>query len=109
MGRAVLDFTSFYTLSAIFLAGALAAIMNARPTVAAVLLMVTGSGGLGIFWERWSRRAGDDVHVTAILHPVAPTAAQWGLLISHGLILAVGIAMIAGVAWKRDRRREATS
>jgi hypothetical protein len=47
---------------------------------------------------------GDDVHITALLHPVAPTSAQWGLLVSHGILLALGVAMNVLVAWRRERR-----
>lgn len=102
-GDGMLDFTPFYTLSGIFLCGALVALLNARPLPAAMLLTIAGAGGLGVFWERWSQRAGDDVHLAALLHPVAPTAAQWALLTSHGAILVLGIAV---VAWTARRENE---
>jgi hypothetical protein len=101
----MLNFTPFYTLSGIFVCAALVALMNARPLPAAMLLTIAGAGGLGVFWERWSQRTGDDVHVAALLHPVAPTAAQWALLTSHGALLLAGVAV---VTWTARRGKEGT-
>ncbi|MBF6599335.1 MAG: hypothetical protein IVW36_02355 [Dehalococcoidia bacterium] len=62
---------------------------------------MSGSAGIGIFWERWSRLAGDDVHITALFNPVRPTTAQFELLATHLPPLLIGIGILSVMAWRR--------
>jgi hypothetical protein len=43
------------------------ALLWGRPTPASVLYIIAGAGGAAVFWDRWSQRAGDQMHVTAFL------------------------------------------
>ena len=103
----MIAFDSFYTFSGLFLCGALVALANGWLTAAGVLLTVAGSAGVGIFWERWSLLAGDDVHVTALWTPVMPTRGQIELLGTHLPMLVIGVAILAALAWRRSAETEA--
>jgi hypothetical protein len=102
---AVIDLGSFYTFSGLFVFGALVAILNRWLTAGGLLLTIAGAGGIGIFWERWSQLAGDNVHITAFLTPVAPTEAQFRLLITHLAMLVAGVILIVTVARKQSANR----
>jgi len=99
------DVSPFYTFSGLFVFGALVAVMNRWLTLAGLLLTVAGAAGVGIFWERWSRLAGDNVRLAALLDPVRPTPGQLELLATHLPLLAVGVVILSAVAW-RNRRAE---
>ncbi len=101
----MIDFNSFYTFSGLFATGALVALMYRRFTLSGLLLTIAGAAGIGIFWERWSRLAGDDVHVTALFNPVMPTTAQWELLATHVPFLVCGVALIFMTARNRSYER----
>ena len=88
---------------------ALVALMNAWYTVAGLLLTVAAAGGLGVFWERWSRLSGSDVHISAFLSPAEPTTGQWQLLTTHAPMLVIGATLLMWVAWRNShRKREGT-
>ncbi len=102
---AVIDPDAFYTFSSLFVCGALVALMNKWFTAAGITLTVAGAAGVGIFWERWSSLAGDDVHVAALVNPVAPTRGQIELLATHLPMLLAGAGILAAVAWRRALER----
>ena len=94
----MLDFSYLSTFSGILCFLAVFAALNRRPIAAGLLLTIAGGGGVGVFWERWSKRAGDDVHVVAILHPVTPTAGEASLLVTHLSLLVAGVIIVARFA-----------
>ncbi len=97
----MIDLHSFYTFSGLFAFGAVLALLYRCFTAAGLLLTTAGAGGVGIFWERWSRLAGDNVHVTALVSPAWPTTAQWELLGTHLPLLVCGVIIISALARKR--------
>ena len=99
----MVTFQSFATLSGLFLFFAFVALLNRWLTLGGLLLTVAGAAGVGVFWERWSRLTGYDVEVRAIWHPVPPTFAQAWLLGTHAAMLLGGVALLAWIAWRRDR------
>lgn len=94
--------TPLYTFSGLLVFVAVVALTNAWYTVAGLLLTIAGAGGLGVFWERWSRMAGDDVHISAFLSPAQPTTGQWQLLTTHAPMLAIGATLLMWVAWRNS-------
>lgn len=99
----MVDFGYFSTFSGILVFLAVFAAMHRRGTVSGLLLTVAGAGGVGVFWERWSRLTGDDVHVTALLHPVAPTFGEAALLVTHTALLAAGIVTVSICAARKSQ------
>ena len=95
-----LDWSSLYTFSGLlFIGGALMYALD-RPIAAAILLIIAGSGGLAVAWDRWSERTGEQVHLTAFLSPAAPSAGEVTMLITHVPLLIVGLILLA-VSFRR--------
>jgi hypothetical protein len=93
-------FNAFRTFSGLLTLLAMLALLAGRLTLASVLLIIDGSAGTGIFWDRWSRETGQHVEITALFSGVHPDRAEVGLLATHLPLLLIGIAMLALVNWK---------
>ncbi len=70
-------------------------LMMGRRAAAAVLFISAGSGGIGIFWDRWSRDSGEHARLTALFSGSAPTPDQFVLLATHVPLLVVGLIALA--------------
>lgn len=90
-----MDASSLYTLSGLFFIGAALAFVLDRHVLAAVLLIMAGSGGFAVAWDRWSERTGEQVHLTALLSPTAPTADEATLFATHVPLLLIGLVLLA--------------
>ena len=66
-----------------------------RPVLAATLLVIAGSGGSAVAWDRWSERTGEQVHLTALISPAAPTVGEVTTLAMHFPLLVVGLLLLA--------------
>jgi hypothetical protein len=84
------------------------ALLWGRPTVASVLYIIAGAGGAAIFWDRWSQRAGDQVHVMAFLSGPSPTGSETAMLVTHFPLLLIGLALLV-FTLRRMRRPEESS
>ena len=93
-GMFATDLGSLYTLSGILVIAASLLFVLRRRAGAAVLLIVAVSGGSAIAWDRWSQRSGDQVHLTALLTPAAPTAGELVTLGTHLPLLVVGLILL---------------
>ncbi|HYM15542.1 MAG TPA: hypothetical protein VEZ14_08275 [Dehalococcoidia bacterium] len=103
----MIDFNSFQTFSGLLAFSALLAFFYRRLTTAAILLTISGAGGVGIFWERWSKLTGHDARVTALVSGVRPTNAQLWLFATHFPLLVLGVASLVVLARKGDSERNA--
>jgi hypothetical protein len=97
-----LDFSSLYTFSGLLLIGGALMYVLDRPIAAAILLIIAGSGGSAVAWDRWSARIGEQVHLTAFLSPAAPSAGEMTMIITHVPLLMVGLILLA-VSFSRAR------
>lgn len=70
-------------------------------TIAAVMLIMDGAGGTAIFWDRWSERAGHQVHFSALMHAEPPTGAEVAMLVTHLPLAVLGLMILAIVTWRR--------
>jgi hypothetical protein len=89
------SFESLTTFSGIFVFCATLALWHRRYTVGATLLIIAGAGGVGIFWDRWSRDAGPHVQVQALFSSDAPSGEQLILLGTHFPLLVLGLVILA--------------
>ena len=94
--------SSLATISGLLTFFGTAALLYRRFTLAALLFVIDGSAGTGIFWDRWSREAGHHVQVSALFSGVPPREADWVLLGTHFPLLLAGLAII-GVVGLRTR------
>jgi hypothetical protein len=85
---------SLTTFSGLLVLFGVLAILWSRPLVAGVLFTIAGAGGTAIFWDRWSRLSGHDVHLTALSSAATPAPGDLTLLATHFPILVVGAAII---------------
>ena len=89
-----LDWSSLYTFSGLlFIGGALMYALG-RPAAAATLLIIAGSGGSAVAWDRWSDRTGEQVHLTAFLNPTSPSAGEITMIVTHVPLLVLGLALL---------------
>lgn len=93
-------FNAFRTLSGLLTLLAMLALLSRRLTLASVLLIIDGSAGTGIFWDRWSRAAGHHVELTTMFSGVRPDRADLGLLATHLPLLLIGIGILLTVSWR---------
>jgi hypothetical protein len=91
---------SLATLSGLLTFFGTAALLYKRFTPAAILFVIDGSAGTGIFWDRWSRETGHHVQVSALFSGVAPRTADLELLATHLPLLVIGLVILAAVAWR---------
>jgi hypothetical protein len=62
--------------------------------VASVIMISVGTGGLAVFWDRWSLRAGDHMSLTALTHPASLSANDAFLVLTHGPFLLAGLGTL---------------
>lgn len=75
-------------------------------TVAAVMLIMDGAGGTAIFWDRWSERAGHQVHLSALSDAVPPTGSEAAMLVTHLPLAILGLTLLAIVTWRRNNEAQ---
>jgi hypothetical protein len=97
------NLNSLTTFSGLFAFFAVMALMYGRFTIASVLLMIGGSGGLAITWDRWSARAGDQVHVTAFLDGPKPSGDELWMIGTHGPMLVLGLTLLSLIVRRMAR------
>ena len=88
------DVSSLYTLSGLLVIAAALSYVLDRPLAAATLLIIAGSGGTAVAWDRWSERTGDQVHLTALLSPTEPTMGEVTTLATHFPLLVLGLLLL---------------
>lgn len=71
---------SLTTFSGLFAFLGTLALLNKRWTIASTLLIIAGSAGIGIFWDRWSRDTGHHVQIQTLFTGSAPSPEQLALL-----------------------------
>jgi surfactin synthase thioesterase subunit len=76
-------------------------------TLGALLFVMDGTGGTAVVWDRWSQRAGDQLHVTAVGSPVHLTGPEVAMLVTHAPLAILGLTIIAALAWHKRRQPEA--
>ncbi|MEX0786532.1 MAG: hypothetical protein WD939_07845 [Dehalococcoidia bacterium] len=79
--------------------------MADRPFVASALLIIAGTGGAAVAWDRWSARTGEQVHLTAFFSPVAPSAGELTMLVTHVPMLILGLVLLAVAVRHRGEQR----
>ena len=89
-----LDWSSLYTFSGLLFIGAALMYVLDRPVAAAILLIIAGSGGSAVAWDRWSARTGEQVHLTAFLNPASPSAGEITMIVTHVPLLVLGLALL---------------
>jgi hypothetical protein len=94
---------SLTTFSGLVVCIATIALLYRYYTIAAVLFIMDGAGGTAIFWDRWSQRAGNQVHIDSIFSPVAPTSSEWAMLVTHLPLAILGLAVLGVMAWQRHQ------
>lgn len=90
----MIDLNSFQTFSGLLGFFAILALLYRRLMSAAILFTIEGAGGVGIFWERWSRLAGHQARITTLISGVRPTDAQLWLLSTHLPVLLIGVGLL---------------
>jgi hypothetical protein len=70
---------------------------------AAVLFIIDGAAGVGIFWDRWSREAGHHVQISTLFAGVAPGGDDLALLATHLPLLLVGLAILGVLSIWQNR------
>ncbi len=89
-----LDWSSLYTFSGLLFVGGALLYSLGRPAAAATLLIIAGSGGSAVAWDRWSERTGEQVHLTAFLSPTAPSAGEITMIVTHLPLLIIGLVLL---------------
>jgi hypothetical protein len=103
------DLNSLTTLSGVVVCLSTIVLFYRLFTVGAVMLIMDGAGGTAIFWDRWSARAGEQVHVTALASPVPPTSSELAMLLTHLPLAILGLCILGAVTWRRTRASAAGS
>jgi hypothetical protein len=94
------DADSTITVSGLLIFAATVLVLTRRLFAGSVLMLIAGSGGMAIFWDRWSERAGHQARITAFLTAPTPTATEIELFVTHLPLLMLGIALLVA----RQRR-----
>lgn len=87
---------SLTTVSALLIALAVSLWLGQRRMLASVAALAVGTGGVAVFWDRWSNRAGDHMSLVALVHPVGLSAGDVFLLATHAPFACIG----AFVLWR---------
>lgn len=95
---------SMTTFSGIFVFVGTMVLLLRYITLGAILYLITGSAGVGIFWDRWSERVGHQDQIFSLLQGPAPSGHEFILLASHGPLLIVGLAFLTVVMLDRHQR-----
>ena len=88
------DLSSLYTFSGLLVVGSALLYVLGRQISAATLLIIAGSGGSAVAWDRWSERTGEQVHLTAFLNPASPSAGEITMIVTHLPLLLLGLALL---------------
>lgn len=88
---------SITTFSGLFILFGSLAIAFERPSLGAILYIIIGSAGVGIFWDRWSARTGHQDQITTIFKGELPSIEELVLLATHGPLLLLGLVILMGV------------
>lgn len=82
------------TVSALLALVSVVLALLGQRVLATIALLSLGAGGLAVFWERWSARAGEHMSLLALLHPVPLTDAELFLLATHAPFFVAGLAAL---------------
>jgi hypothetical protein len=93
--RVVPNLASLTTFSGLVVCIATIAIIYKHFLIGSLLFIMDGTGGTAIFWDRWSVRAGSQVHIDAIFSPVPPTSSEAAMLITHLPLVVIGLIILA--------------
>ena len=94
---------SLTTFSGLVVAFSVIVIFYRWYMLGAVFLIMDGAGGTAIFWDRWSARAGNQVHIDAMFSGVPPTSSELAMLYTHLPLAVIGLIMIGVITWRKDR------
>ena len=97
------NFASLTTFSGLVVCLATIALLYRHFTVGAVMLIMDGAGGTAIFWDRWSQRAGNQVHIDSLLSAVPPTGSEVAMLVTHLPLAVVGLVILGVLTWRRSQ------
>jgi hypothetical protein len=100
----MIHFDAFRTFSGLLTLLAMLALLSRRLTPAALLLIIDGAAGTGIFWDRWSRATGHQVQLSALFSGALSRTSDLDLLVTHLPLLIIGLAIIATVSWRNAKR-----
>jgi hypothetical protein len=100
------NFGSLTTFSGLVVCGATMLLLYKQFTLGALLFIMDGTGGTAVVWDRWSQRAGDQLHVTAVGSPVHLTGPETAMLVTHAPLAVLGLAIMAVLTWRRRRLPE---
>lgn len=92
---------SLTTFSGVVVCIATIALFYRHYTFGALLLIMDGAGGAAIFWDRWSQRAGSQVHFDALFSAVPPTGSEIAMLVTHVPLAILGLTIFGVMAWRR--------
>jgi hypothetical protein len=96
---------SLTTFSGLVVCLATIALLYRHFTIGAVMLIMDGAGGTALFWDRWSARAGNQVHIDSLFSAVPPTSSEVAMLVTHLPLAVVGLTIIGVMTWQRSRER----
>lgn len=99
---------SLITISGMFMFLATFLFLLGRRSAPYVMFLIMGTGGLAIFWDRWSARAGDRAHLHALLTPVTPASSELVLLLTHLPMFVFGLAGIISLMQRHGGHRQST-
>jgi hypothetical protein len=97
------DADSVITVSGLLVFAATVLVLTRRVFAGSMLMLIAGSGGLAIFWDRWSERAGHQARITALLTGPAPSDREIELLVTHLPIFILGVALLFAHGKRRAR------
>jgi len=100
------DINSLTSFSGLMVFFAVLAFLYRRHVVTAVLLIVAGAAGTGIVWDRWSERAGDQVHFGAFLDPTTPKSDEIAMISTHLPLLVLGLALLTYSVMRKRQEEE---
>ncbi len=92
---AMIDIGSLTTFSGLMAFAATLAVFSRRRLLAGTLLVMAGTAGIAIVWDRWSLRTGDHFDITALLSPSQLNAEDTQMLITHIPLLIIGVVLLA--------------
>jgi hypothetical protein len=96
-------FDSLLTVSGLLVFVGTLALLYRFAIPAAVLFIIDGAAGVGVFWERWSSGTDDHMQLQAVFSGVPPTMDEWGILVTHLPILLLGLTVLSFATWRSGR------
>jgi hypothetical protein len=88
------DINSLTTFSGVLSFLAVLALLWRRWGLSGTLFTIAGSAGVAIAWDRWSQRAGDQVHFGALFSGTPLKGSEIAMITSHGPLLIIGLALL---------------